>query len=138
MLGREKNNIYAIWFYLFLGSFLLGIVVMNMGSNLFLIEDGIFSAASVNRLKYIELDSGRFCIKTQDRRGAAYGSGFYNRARAAFCLWLCNMAGDTCGNDGYSIGDKIWDERIIAHFRWDVSTSAAFGSGRNYASWVVL
>lgn len=62
MLGREKNNIYAIWFYLFLGSFLLGIVVMNMGSNLFLIEDGIFSAASVNRLKYIELDSGRFFI----------------------------------------------------------------------------
>lgn len=33
---------------------------MNMGNEKLLTEDGIFSAASVNRLKYIEIDSNRF------------------------------------------------------------------------------
>ncbi len=60
MLRNGKSNIYVLWFYLFLGSFLLGIVAMNLGNEFFLSEDGIFSTASMNRLKYIEIDSGGF------------------------------------------------------------------------------
>ena len=60
MGDQAKNNIYMLWFYLFLASFLLGVVVMNLGNEIFLSEEGIFSTASINRLKYIEIDSGSF------------------------------------------------------------------------------
>ena len=55
-----KNQIYMLWFYLFLGSFFLGVFLMNMGNETLLTEEGIFSVTSVNRLKYIEIDNGRF------------------------------------------------------------------------------
>lgn len=51
-----KNSIYIRWFYLFLASFLLGIIIMNLGTELFLSKEGIFSTASINRLKYIEIN----------------------------------------------------------------------------------
>ena len=60
MFRTGKNSIYMFWFYVFLGSFFLGVFIMNMGNGFWLSQDGIFSAASVNRLKYIEIDSGRF------------------------------------------------------------------------------
>lgn len=55
-----RRNIYIVWFYLFLGSFLVGVLIMNMGDEVLLSENGIFSHTSVSRLKYIEIDSGRF------------------------------------------------------------------------------
>ena len=60
MNKTEKGNVYIFWFYLFLGSFLLGVLIMNMGDERLLTEEGIFSQTSVSRLKYIEVDSGRF------------------------------------------------------------------------------
>lgn len=60
MQKRGKNSVYVLWFYLFLGSFLLGVVAMNLGNNMFLSDNGIFSTTSMNRLKYIEIDSGSF------------------------------------------------------------------------------
>ena len=60
MNRMEKSRIYTVWFYLFLGSFLLGVLVMNFGNELFLGEEGIFSIASMSRLKYVEIDAGRF------------------------------------------------------------------------------
>ena len=60
MNKTERNRIYTFWLYLFFASFLLGVIVMNMGNEALLSEDGIFSAASINRLKYIEIDNGRF------------------------------------------------------------------------------
>lgn len=60
MLKGGKNSIYIRWFYLFLGSFLLGVMVMNLGTNFFLSEEGIFSIASMNRLKYIEINHVSF------------------------------------------------------------------------------
>ncbi len=58
--AQRYNHVYMIWFYLFLGSFFLGVFLMNMGNELLLTENGIFSPASVERLRYIEIDSGRF------------------------------------------------------------------------------
>lgn len=68
MLRRERNSIYMLWSYLFLGSFLLGILTMNLGSDMFLLENGIFSTASISRLKYIELDCSRFFVYVLKRR----------------------------------------------------------------------
>lgn len=60
MKKMGNGNVYILWFYLFLGSFLLGVLIMNMGDEVFISENGIFSQASVSRLRYIEIDSGRF------------------------------------------------------------------------------
>ena len=60
MKKMRNGNVYILWFYLFLGSFLLGVLIMNMGDEVLISENGIFSQESVNRLRYIEIDSGRF------------------------------------------------------------------------------
>ncbi|MBD5463760.1 MAG: stage II sporulation protein M [Lachnospiraceae bacterium] len=60
MKKMGNGNVYILWFYLFLGSFLLGVLIMNMGDDVLISENGIFSQASVSRLRYIEIDSGRF------------------------------------------------------------------------------
>lgn len=60
MNKSEKIRIYRIWFYLFLGSFFLGMLLMNMGNEMLLGDEGIFNAASMNRLKYIEINHGKF------------------------------------------------------------------------------
>lgn len=64
----ERNSIYRSWLYLFLGSFLLGVLVMNMGNDVLLGDAGIFNTASMNRLKYIEINSGSFFIYVLRRR----------------------------------------------------------------------
>ena len=60
MKKMGNGNVYILWFYLFLGSFLLGVLIMNMGDEVLISENGIFSQESVSRLRYIEIDSGRF------------------------------------------------------------------------------
>lgn len=60
MKKMGNGNVYILWFYLFLGSFLLGVLIMNMGDEVLISENGIFSQAAVSRLRYIEIDSGRF------------------------------------------------------------------------------
>ncbi|NBJ93809.1 stage II sporulation protein M [Parablautia muri] len=60
MNKSERNSTYSFWFYLFLGSFLFGVLIMNMGNETLLSEGGIFSQTSVGRLRYMEIDSGRF------------------------------------------------------------------------------
>lgn len=60
MSKAEKYRVYRSWLYLFLGSFFLGILIMNMGNEIFLGDVGIFNTASMNRLKYIEINDGKF------------------------------------------------------------------------------
>lgn len=60
MNRAEKSRVYRIWLYLFLGSFLAGVLIMNMANDTLLGEEGIFSTTSINRLKYIEIDEGSF------------------------------------------------------------------------------
>lgn len=62
MSRAEKNGVYRSWLYLFLGSFLLGILIMNMGNEILLGDTGIFNTASINRLKYIEINDGKFFV----------------------------------------------------------------------------
>ncbi len=60
MNKADKNKVYRIWFYLFLASFFLGVMIMNMGDETLLGDAGIFNLASMNRLKYIEINHGKF------------------------------------------------------------------------------
>lgn len=60
MSKAEKNRVYRSWLYLFVGSFFLGILIMNMGNEIFLGEAGIFNTSTMNRLKYIEINDGKF------------------------------------------------------------------------------
>ncbi len=60
MSTQGKNAIYRMWILVFMVSFFVGILFMNSCSGWFLHEEGIFNQASVNRLKYIEVDYGAF------------------------------------------------------------------------------
>lgn len=60
MYRKTTNHFLSLWIYLFLGGFLLGVFVMNIGNEVLLTEEGIFAASSVNRLKYLEIDGGNF------------------------------------------------------------------------------
>ncbi len=95
-------NVYARWFYLFLGSFFAGVLLMNMGNEALLTENGIFSSASVIRLKYIEIDSGRFfqyVLKHRMVEGAALlvlsATGMGILSIYAFIAWQGALAGMT-------------------------------------------
>lgn len=62
MNKAEKNRVYRSWLSLFLGSFFLGILIMNMGNEVFLGDAGIFNTSTMNRLKYIEINDGKFLV----------------------------------------------------------------------------
>lgn len=68
MSRAEKNGVYRSWLYLFLGSFLLGILIMNMGNETLLGDAGIFNTASMNRLKFIEINDGKFFYYVLQKR----------------------------------------------------------------------
>lgn len=97
-----RNNVYALWFYLFLGSFLLGVVFMNMGNEMLLSENGIFSNASIGRLQYIEIDSNGFfqyVLKHRMGEGMALltlsATGFGLISVYACIIWQGMLAGMT-------------------------------------------
>lgn len=98
----EKNRVYTFWLYLFFASFLLGVIIMNMGNETLLSEDGIFSTASINRLKYIEVDNGRFLkyvLKHRMGEGAALillsTTGLGAASVYLFILWQGLLMGMT-------------------------------------------
>lgn len=60
MYQKGKSYMVSIWFYLFLGGFILGVLLMNLGDDIFLSEDGIFSTSEILRLKYLEVKGADF------------------------------------------------------------------------------
>lgn len=75
---------------------------MNLGNELFLSEAGIFSTAAINRLKYIEIDSGSFLkyvLKNRIGEGAALillSSTGIGLIAVHFCIvWQGVLAGMT-------------------------------------------
>lgn len=60
MYRKTANHFLSLWIYVFLGGFLLGVFIMNIGNEVLLTEEGIFAPASVSRLQYVEIDGGRF------------------------------------------------------------------------------
>ncbi len=60
MLQKQKSIVYRKWFYLFIISFFVGTLFMNFGSERMLGENGIFNNEAMNRLKYLEVEEGKF------------------------------------------------------------------------------
>ncbi len=60
MFQKQRSMVYQKWFYLFIISFLIGTLLMNFGSEKLLGDSGIFNNAAMNRLKYLEVEEGKF------------------------------------------------------------------------------
>lgn len=58
---RERRyHTYQKWIFLFMVGFMAGIFLINMNSNFFVGEDGIYSTGTINRLKYLEIENSTF------------------------------------------------------------------------------
>lgn len=58
---RERRyHTYQKWIFLFMAGFIAGIFLINMNSNFFVGEDGIYSTGTINRLKYLEIENSTF------------------------------------------------------------------------------
>ncbi len=96
----RMDSRHISWLYLFLGGFLAGVFVINIWRNLFLQDMELLNAASLNRLRYLEVDEGSFFLYVlKERMGTVLALcllattyvGTY--AVSVFALWLGAMAG---------------------------------------------
>lgn len=60
MYRKDRRDFLSLWFYVFLGGVILGILLMNLGSEYLVTEEGVFSVSEINRLKYLEINGGNF------------------------------------------------------------------------------
>lgn len=61
-MRHGKNAVYRLWFYLFAAGFLSGVVLMNLGGDILLQAEGVLGETAIDRLKYMEIDNGKFLI----------------------------------------------------------------------------
>ncbi len=96
----RMDSRHISWLYLFLGGFLAGVFAINIWRNIFLQDMGLLDAASLSRLRYLEIDEGSFFLYVlKERMGVVLALcllattyvGVY--ALSAFALWLGAMAG---------------------------------------------
>lgn len=88
------------WLYLFLGGFFAGVLVLNIWRNFFLQDMEFLSAASLSRLKFLEVDGGTFFrYVLRERLGAAVllcllaTTYIGTIVLSAYALWMGTMAG---------------------------------------------
>jgi hypothetical protein len=96
----RTDSRHISWLYLFLGGFLLGVFMINIWRGLFLKDMELLNAASLSRLRYLEVDGGSFFLYVlKERMGmvilmcllATTYVGTY--AVSIFALWAGTMAG---------------------------------------------
>ena len=96
----RTDSRHISWLYLFLGGFLIGVFAMNIWRNLFLQDMELLNAASLSRLRYLEVDGGSFFLYVlKERIGTAFllcvlattYIGIY--AVSFFAFWMGTMAG---------------------------------------------
>lgn len=56
MFYQKRNSVYGSWLLMFVAGFAAGILIMNILGKELLYEEGIFDEASINRLKYVEIN----------------------------------------------------------------------------------
>ncbi len=96
--GMDSRHIR--WLYLFLGGFFAGVLVLNIWRASLMQDMELFSAASLGRMKFLEVDGGAFfgyvlrervgtavllCLLATTYAGAA--------ALSAYALWMGALAG---------------------------------------------
>ncbi len=60
MSFQNKTGIYRMWMCIFFGGIIFGAILMNLGAAFFLGDDGIFNLPSLNRIRYLKVDSSSF------------------------------------------------------------------------------
>ena len=58
----QPNSRHISWLYLYLGGFILGIIVTNICRNYFLGDMDLLNAASLSRMKYLEINKNAFFV----------------------------------------------------------------------------
>lgn len=61
-MRQGKNAVYRLWFYLFVAGFLAGVALMNLGGDSLLGAEGSLSETAIDRLRYMEIDNGKFLM----------------------------------------------------------------------------
>lgn len=61
-MRHGKNAVYRLWFILFAAGFLAGVLLMNLGSDSLLEAEGSLSETAIDRLRYMEIDNGKFMM----------------------------------------------------------------------------
>ncbi len=96
--GMDSRHIR--WLYFFLGGFFAGILVLNIWRDSFLQDMEFLSAASLSRLKFLEVDGGAFFrYVLRERLGTAILLCLLATTYAgavsvsAYALWMGTMAG---------------------------------------------
>lgn len=105
-MGKTMHRIYSTdsrhisWLYLFLGGFLAGVFVINIWRDIFLQDMELLNAASLSRLRYLEVDGGSFFLYVLKERlglvlmlcllATTYVGGY---TVYLFVLWMGAMAG---------------------------------------------
>lgn len=57
---EQRYHTYQKWIFLFMAGFIAGIFLINMNSNFFVGENGIYNTGTINRLKYLEIENSTF------------------------------------------------------------------------------
>lgn len=88
------------WLYLFLGGFLAGILIINIWRTPFLQDMELLNAASLSRLRYLEVDGGAFFLYVlRERLGTVFALCLLSTTYigtytiSVFALWMGTMAG---------------------------------------------
>ncbi len=90
--GTDSRHIR--WLYLFFGGFLIGIFILNIWRDAFLQEMELLNAASLSRLRYMQIDGGTFFLYVlRERMGTV----------AVLCLLATTYLG-TLAVSAYALG----------------------------------
>lgn len=55
-MGRRETERYLKWLFAFAGSFIAGILIMNITKNYFISDGGILNSTILSRIKYLNVD----------------------------------------------------------------------------------
>lgn len=71
-MRKGKTTVYRLWLFLFGAGFLSGILLMNLGSDFLLGGEAGFGENIIDRLKYVEVDNGKFFMYVMWERSKSF------------------------------------------------------------------
>lgn len=100
LTGRTADSRQIRWLYLFMGGFILGTLAMNLWKTAFMKDMDLLGAASLSRLKYLEVDnSALLAYILKERLGVSAvllllsTTGIGNIMVALYASWMGMTAG---------------------------------------------
>ena len=141
MLYQNKIGVYRMWLCIFVAGIFLGTILMNLGGGLFLGDDGIFSMASLNRIRYLKVDGASFfslCAEAADPAFFVSVSGFHHKLWNGCRIYSGGMAGNCGWNADNGRSHPVWHQGNASDSGRDVSTVSSPDSCMCYDAQLVL